>query len=150
MAYVSKGRRMMAFVDGVAIAYATNHSLSVTPSILEDRTKDDGDAPVGEFDTYAWGISTDSVVGVHDVVTTEISVVDLIDTMLAMQPVTLAFDAAMPATGSVPSTGWQQANSATDYPATTGEAWIESLSISALSTGYATSSVSFIGEGDLS
>lgn len=140
----------MAFVDGVAIAYATNHSLSITPSILEDRTKDDGDAPVGEFDTYTWNVSTDSVVGVHDVVTTEMSVVDLIDTMLAMQPVTLAFDAAMPATGVVPTTGWAQAAKDADYPATTGTAWIESISISAGSTGYATASISFSGEGDLS
>ena len=149
MGYVSKGRRMMAFVGGEAIAYATNHSLTVTPSIIEDRTKDDGDAPVGEFDTYAWGINTDSVVGVHDT-TPEKSVVELIDTMLAMEKVTLAFDAAMPATGSVPASGWAPANNPTDYPATTGEAWIESLSISAASTGYATSSVSFSGEGDLS
>lgn len=154
MAYVSKGRRLMAFVEEAgAIALATNHTLTITPSILEDRTKDDGDAPVGEFDTYTWGITTDSIVGTNDSLSEgneEASIVNLIDLMLAMEPVNVAFDAALPATGSVPAGGWQAADKANDYPAKHGKAWIESISISAGSSGYATASVSFKGEGDLS
>ena len=150
MAYVSHGRRLMAFSDGTAIAFATNHALNINAVVLEDRTKDDGDAPVGEFDNYDWGVTSDHIVGVNDPLTTEQSVVDLIDKMLALNTVDLAFDAAKPATGSVPTTGWEANGVANDYPATSGTAWIESISINAGSTGYATLSVSFKGDSDLS
>lgn len=139
----------MVFADGKAIALATNHSLSISPSILEDRTKDDGDAPVAEFDTYTWSISTDCVVGTNDI-DAEVSVVGLIDKMLAMEKVTVVFDAAIPGIGMLPSTGWAPAATDTEYPVTTGEAWIESISISAGASGYATASITFKGEGKLS
>ena len=149
MAFVSKGYKMMAFVDGEAIALATQHTLNISASLLEDRTKDDGDAAVGEFDNYSWTISADSVVGSNENVTKEQTVVELIDTMLALQKVSIVTDAATPTTGSVPESGWAAAGGAT-YPASSGEAYIESLSISAGATGFATSSVSLKGQGELS
>jgi hypothetical protein len=148
MAFVSKGYKMMAFVEGEAIALATQHTLNISASLLEDRTKDDGDAAVGEFDNYSWTISADTVVGVNENVTNEQTVVGLIDTMLALQKVAIVTDAATPTTGSVPESGWAAAGGAT-YPASSGEAYIESLSISAGATGFATSSISFKGQGDL-
>ena len=150
MAYISKGHRMMSFVDGKAIALATNHQLNITPSILEERTKDDGDAPVGEFDTYTWGVTCDSVVGTNDNVSNEQSIVDLIDQMLAMEKVGIVTDAATPTTGSVPNSGWEDVDDAKEYPASRGEAYIESISVTAPSTGNATASVSFRGQGELS
>jgi hypothetical protein len=149
MAFLSKGYKMMAFVDNEAIALATQHTLNISASVLEDRTKDDGDAAVGEFDNYSWTISADSVVGVNENVTNEQTVVGLIDTMLALQKVAIVTDAARPNTGSVPESGWEAFNSSSHYPASSGEAYIESLSISAGATGFATSSVSFKGQGDL-
>ena len=138
----------MAFVEGEAIALATQHQLSISATILEDRTKDDGDAAVGEFDSYSWTISTDAVVGANENVANEKTAVKLIDTMLALEKVDIVTDAATPTTGSVPNAGWSAAGGAT-YPASSGEAYIESLSISAGATGFATSSVSFKGQGDL-
>lgn len=149
MAYVSKGRRLMVFVDGVAVALATNHSLSISPSLLEDRTKDDGDVPVAEFDNYTWSLTTDCIIGENEDVA-EASVVSLIETMLAMDSVNLVFDAAKTAVGSVPANGWEANGKAAEYPTTSGKAWIESISISAGSTGYATASISFKGIGKLS
>ena len=139
----------MAFVDGAAIALATQHQLSISATILEDRTKDDGDAAVGEFDSYSWTLSSDSVVGTNDDVSREQTAVMLIDKMLELQKVVTVTDAATPTTGSAPESGWAAANGAT-YPASSGEAYIESLSISAGATGFATSSVSFKGQGALS
>jgi hypothetical protein len=139
---------MMAFADGEAIALATQHQLSISATILEDRTKDDGDAAVGEFDSYSWTISTDAVVGANENVAKEKTAVKLIDTMLALEKVAVVTDAATPTTGSVPESGWAAAGGAT-YPASSGEAYIESLSISAGATGFATSSISFKGQGDL-
>ena len=148
MAYVSKGRRLMVFADDKTVALATSHSLSISPSILEDRTKDDGDVPVAEFDTYTWSLTTDSVVGSNEN-DAELSIVALIDKMLELKPVELVFDAANPATGAIPVGGWSAANGE-EYPATSGKAWIESISISAGATGYATANISFKGEGKLS
>lgn len=150
MAYVSKGYKMMAFVDSKAIALATNHTLNINAEILEDRTKDDGDAPVAEFDKYTWGITTDTVVGDNENVSNEQTVIDLIDQMLTLEKVGIVTDAATPSTGSVPAEGWSEAGNANEYPASSGEAYIESLSISAGATGFATSSVSFKGQGTLS
>lgn len=140
---------MMAFVDNKAIALATNHQLSINASILEDRTKDDGDAPVAEFDKYTWGITADTVVGDNANVSNEQTVIDLIDQMLTLTKVGIVTDAATPTTGSVPAAGWTAAGD-NSYPASSGEAYIESLSISAGASGFATSSVSFKGQGTLS
>lgn len=149
MAFVSKGNKMMAFVDGDAIALATQHTLNISASLLEDRTKDDGDAAVGEFDNYSWTISADTVVGANEDVTKEQTVVELVDTMLALQKVAIVTDTATPMSGSVPGGGWAPFGRDVAYPASRGEAYIESLSISAGATGFATSSVSFKGQGDL-
>lgn len=138
---------MMAFVDDKTIALATNHTLSITANILEDRTKDDGDGPRGDFDNYTWSVSADSIVGTNEDVTGQQSIVDLIDTMLAFTKVAVATNAAVPETGSIPVSGWQEGN---NYPASSGEAYIDSLSITAGSTGHATASVSFKGQGELS
>lgn len=149
MAYINKGRRLMVFLAGQPLALATNHTLSISPSILEDRTKDDGDAPVAEFDNYTWSLTTDSIIGINDE-NVELSIVAFIEAMLAMDSVSLVFDAASPAIGSLPNSGWSPSNNAEDYPSTRGEAWIESISISSGSTGYATASITFKGKGKLS
>jgi hypothetical protein len=141
---------MMAFVDNKAIALATNHTLNINASILEDRTKDDGDAPVAEFDKYTWNVATDTVVGENDNVSDEQTVVNLIDRMLSLEKVGIVTDAATPSTGSVPTEGWGKEGIANKYPSSSGEAYIESLSISAGASGFATSSVSFKGQGELS
>lgn len=150
MATTSKGRNLMAFVDGKAIALATSHTLTISPSILEDRTKDDGDAPVAIFDSYSWNISSENIVGSNDNVTNEATVVDLIDTMLALTKVGVAMDAGKPLTGSVPEGGWTPQGLLTQYTPSVGDAYIESLSVSAGATGFATSSISFKGQGALS
>lgn len=147
MAHVKRGRNLMVFADGKAIALATNHTLTISPSILEDRTKDDGDQPVAEFDTYTWGITTDSIVGKNPI-DEELTIVALIDKMLAMQSIDVAFDTTS-TLGALPSTGWAP-DEGISYPYTTGTAWIESISISAGSTGYATANISFKGQGKLS
>lgn len=149
MAYISKGHRMMAFVDNKAIALATNHTLNINASILEERTKDDGDAPVAEFDKYTWSVTADTVVGYNANVSNEQTVIDLIDQMLTLGQVSVATDAATPATGSVPTAGWGRVGDFKEYPASYGAAYIESISVTAGASGFATSSVSFKGQGVL-
>lgn len=150
MAVTSKGRHLMSFVDNKAIALATQHTLTITPSLLEDRTKDDGDAPVAVFDNYSWGVTCDSIVGGNDNVSNEQTVVDLIDTMLSLTEVGIAMDGSTPTTGSVPEEGWTAQNSVLKYVPSIGRAYIESLSVSAGSTGFATTSISFKGQGAIS
>ena len=140
----------MSFVDGKAIALATSHTVNINPRILTDRTKDDGDAPVGDADGYDWSIRVNSIVGANEGVSNEQTIVDLIDAQLALAPVGVVTDASMPASGSVPSVGWTSAKDPTKFPAMSGEALIESISISAGESGYATASVNFKGQGELS
>ena len=140
----------MSFVDGKAIALATSHTLNINPRILTDRTKDDGDAPVGDADGYDWGVSVNSIVGTNDNVSNEKSIVDLLDAMLALRKVGVVTDASTPATGKIPNAGWSPANDDKTYPASSGEAYIESMSITAGESGYATASVNFKGQGELS
>ena len=140
----------MSFIDGKAIALATSHTLNINPRILTDRTKDDGDAPVGDADGYDWSVSVNSVVGKNDKVSNEQTIVDLLDSMLALRKVGIVTDAAKPATGKVPEAGWSPANDSTSFPASSGEAYIESLSITAGESGYATASANFKGQGELS
>lgn len=144
-----KGNKVMVFVDAVAIALATNHTLTISPSILEDRTKDDGDAPVGEFDTYTWSMSSESLFGTSES-NNEMHAMQLVDKMLELEKVQVAFDTALPTTGSVPKDGWANAGGEGGYEPSVGDAYIESLSISAGSTGFATVSASFKGQGALS
>lgn len=144
-----KGNKVMVFVDAVAIALATNHTLTISPSILEDRTKDDGDAPVGEFDTYTWSMSSESLFGTSES-NNEMHAMQLVDKMLGLEKVQVAFDAALPTTGSVPKDGWTNAGGEGGYEPRVGDAYIESLSISAGSTGFATVSATFKGQGELS
>lgn len=144
-----KGNKVMVFVDAVAIALATNHTLTISPSILEDRTKDDGDAPVGEFDTYTWSMSSESLFGTSES-NNEMHAMQLVDKMLGLEKVQVAFDAALPTTGSVPQDGWTNAGGEGGYEPRVGDAYIESLSISAGSTGFATVSATFKGQGALS
>ena len=139
---------MMAFVNNQSIALATNHTLSINPNVVEERTKDDGDAPVGDIDGYTWGITSDSVVGSSSGV--EQTYQSLITMMLGKSKVGIVTDAATPATGAVPTTGWKESSNASDYPESRGEAYIESITITAGSSGSATMSVSFKGQGELS
>lgn len=142
----TKGNKLMLFVDSTTdmkpVALATNHTLTVNPSILTDRTKDDGNAPVGEFEYYDWGMSADSIVGYNEGVLNEQTIVDILDLALGMSTVYAATDAALPASGG----GWSFEDG-DQY--NTGVGIIESVSISAGSTGYATASVSVKGSGSL-
>lgn len=149
MSNVSKGSKAAVFVDDKAIALATNHTVTVNANITEQRTKDDGEFTKSEADGYTWGMSSDNVIGKNENVTNEQTIVDLIDTWLAMRKVTVATDAVLPTTGRVPDSGWEPSGDGSKFPVSTGEAYIESISISAGPNGYATSSVSFKGQGEL-
>lgn len=139
---------MMAFVNSQPIALATNHTLNINPNVVEERTKDDGDAPVSDIDGYTWGVTSDSIVGTSEGANQTYHT--LVTMIMSKSKVSLVTDAATPATGSVPSTGWQESSSANDYPESRGQAYIESITITAGSSGSATMSISFKGQGELS
>lgn len=142
---------MMVLWDSAAIALTTNHTLTVTPNILSERTKDDADAPAGDMDGYSWGMTSDSVVGTNDNVgSNERSIIQLAAKMLELSKLAVVSDAITPRTGGVPNTGWKESTDKTVYPESRGAAYIESLSITAGASGYASASVSFKGEGELS
>lgn len=143
----------MAFADGKAVALATSHTLTISPSITTERTKDDAVGPVGEFDYAEWSVSCDSVMGENDGVSNEQTYETLLALQLAGTEVTLVFDAVGSAVeaGQVPATGWTKGTDQTDnFAGTTGKAIVSSVNISAGSAGKATVSVTFTGVGVIS
>ena len=136
----------MSFVNGKAIALATEHVLTMSANILEERTKNDGANPMGVADGYTWGVSCNSLVGFHENGNVEASIVDLAKEMLGLRQVDLVFDSVANPGGASPSIGFKPSGGV-DYNAKSGKAWIESLNITAGPTGYASASVSFKGEG---
>ena len=155
MSYEKRGKGLMVFVDGAAIAYTTNHTLSINAQITEDsRTKDEALGPAGDFDHNEWDVSVDSIMGVG----TGENYSTLIAKMLAQQydddddeACELVFDAVDPtlAAGAVPTGGWEAGETAAVYPATTGTAYIDELSFTAGESGYATMSAKFMGVSEI-
>lgn len=142
---------MMVMIGTHPIALATNHTVSINPNVISERTKDDGDGPIGEVDGYTWSMTADSIVGTNNGVErgAEVSIAAVLGTMIQLYSVTVVSDAATPETGSVPSTGWTPAKNQS-FPSMSGVAHIESVSVSAGSSGHATASVTFRGKGELS
>lgn len=147
MSYISKGKRMMLFVNDHPVAFATNNTLTITPSIIEERTKDDGDGAVGDFDGYTWSMSVESLVGNNS---PGQSMASIVNNMVYLGKSRVVTDAATPATGAHPADGWAQGANVNNYPYSSGEAYTESLTISAGVSGSATMSVTFRGIGELS
>lgn len=146
----------MAFVDDVAVAYATDHTLNINTQISTDAiTKDEALGAGGDFDHNEWEVDCNSIMGVG----TGENYTTLVAKMLAQQwdddeseVLELVFDAVDPdtAAGAVPAGGWAAGGDAAVFPASTGDAYIEELSFSAGESGYATMSAKFIGAGTLS
>lgn len=156
MAYEQRGKGVMAFVDDKAIAYATDHTLSINTQISTDgQTKDEALGAYGDFDRNEWEVDCNSVMGVGS----GENYTTLVAKMLGQQwddddseVLEMVFDAVDPGEveDAVPAGGWAAGADTSFFPASTGDAYIEELSFSAGSEGYATMSAKFIGVGTLS
>ncbi len=149
----TKGKNIMMFLDGTALALATNHTLNINPQIDETATKDDALGPAGDIDIVDWDVSADSVVGANADVSNELTYEELIAAQLSCAAVLgVVMDAVPDAVQdeAVPAAGWSGGNVAASYPKRSGQAMISEIAIEASDEGFATMNVQLAGTGPLS
>lgn len=140
----------MLFVGGKSIAYATNHTLSISADTKETSTKDSGGLwQTSEVGMLSWSCSSENLVGDP---MAGIGYQELFDMMVNRKPVTGVFalegnstDYAEGKLGAAPTAGWT-AKAGDGY---TGQMLITSLEKNAPNNENVTMKVDFTGVGEL-
>lgn len=147
---ITKGGDLMLFVGGKSIAYATNHSLSISADTKETSTKDSGGLwQTSEVGMLSWSCSSENLIGDPKA---GIGYDELFQMMVARQPITGVFalegnstNYAAGKLNAAPTAGWTpKANDG--Y---TGQMIITSLEKNAPNGDNATIKVDFTGVGAL-
>lgn len=141
---IIKGSKLMVFVKGAPIAFATSHSLSMTTNTTEISTKDHGDFPAVLAQNITWELTTENLYS-------DTGSQTLFDAMLNMKPVTVAFVSSSyeNATAEPGIVDPQSGSWTADSTIASGKALITSLSINAAAGDNATLSATFTGVGAL-
>ena len=144
---IMKGSKLMVFLNGTPIGFATSHSLSMTTNTSEISTKDHGDFPSVIAQNISWEVTAENLYSSAGEST-------YMTAMKTLQPVTIVFAEASNYSNS-------QAQGATPMDSTNGAEWtvgtkiaegnalITSFSINAPAGDNATMSVTFTGQGEL-
>lgn len=147
---VIKGSDLMLFVGGKSIAYATNHTLTISADTKETSSKDSGGKwQTSEVGVLSWSCSSENLCADTDA---GISFDELFEYMVARQPITGVFALEGNSTNldggkldAVPDSGWT-AKSGDGY---TGQMIITNLEKNAPNGENATLKVDFTGVGAL-
>lgn len=147
---VTKGGDLMLFVNGKSIAFATNHTLSISADTKETSTKDSGGLwQTSEVGMLSWSCSSENLMGNP---MAGIGYDELFAMMIARKPITGVFalegdsaDFAEGKLGAAPTNGWSS-KSGDGY---TGQMVITSLEKNAPNGENATLKVDFQGVGEL-
>ena len=139
-----KGGDLMVFVDGVSVAYATSHTLSVTAETSDVSNKDEGagDWRSSEVNILSWQCTTENLYS-EDGEGKNFD--DLFGLMVAKTEVTLVFAKKSSTATEVTTGGWTPTT-----PKKTGKAIITSLEANAPNGENATFTCTFTGVGELS
>lgn len=143
---IIKGSKLMVFLGGSAIAFATSHSLSLTLNTSEVSTKDHGDSPAIVPQSISWDMTTENLYSGGGETA-------LFNAMKNMTPVDVSFVSSNYSNTSAQKgiVGVQGAQdwTAEGDPIASGKAYITSLSINAPAGDNATLSATFTGNGAL-
>lgn len=147
---ITKGGDLMLFVGGKSIAYATNHTLSISADTKETSTKDSGGLwQTSEVGMLSWSCSSENLIGDP---MAGIGYDELFQMMVARKPITGIFALEGNSTdfqegklGAAPANGWT-AKASDGY---TGQMVITSLEKNAPNGENATLKVDFQGVGEL-
>lgn len=139
-----EGGDLMLFYDGKSIAYATNHTLSISGETQDTSNKDEGGGGWAseEVSILSWTVSSDNLYS-EDGEGNNFE--DLFDLMVAKQPITAVFAKKAESAVDVPTGGWTP-KSNSGY---TGQVVITSLELNAPNGEKATYTVQFNGVGAL-
>ena len=146
---VIKGSDLMLFVEGKSIAYATNHTLTISADTKETSSKDSGGKwQTSEVGILSWTCSSENLYADTDA---GIDFDKLFEYMVARQPISGVFglEGSSPYNGDkldeVPESGWIPKNGY-GY---TGQMIITNLEQNAPNGENATIKVDFTGVGAL-
>lgn len=147
---ITKGGDLMLFVGGKSIAYATNHTLSISADTKETSTKDSGGLwQTSEVGMLSWSCSSENLIGDP---MAGIGYDELFQMMVARKPITGVFGLEGDSAnfeegklGAAPTAGWT-AKANDGY---TGQMIITSLEKNAPNGENATLKVDFTGVGEL-
>ena len=134
----------MLFMGGDALAYAKNHTLTITGNTIDISSKDHGYWGASEIGNLTWEVQTENLY-------TEDNYDDLYDAMVAKTPVDIVFAQA----NNYNENGLKAVGGSVDsWTASTtsgrkGKAVITSLTINANTGENATYSATFTGSGPL-
>ena len=139
-----KGDALMLFMGGDALAYAKNHTLTITGNTIDISSKDHGYWGASEVGNWTWEVQTENLY-------TEDNYDTLFDAMVAKTPVDIVFAQAQnynenglkAVGGSVDS--WNDSTTS----GRKGKAVITSLTVNANTGENATCSATFTGSGPL-
>lgn len=142
MANIIKGNDLMLFnEEGKSLAFATNHTLSISADAVDTSSKDHGIWGANEVNKITWEITSENLY-------TENSYDELMEKMLARKPITVYF-------GTKKETDPEKTVADGDYPnwtgskGYTGKVLITSLTANANNGENATYSATFTGTGKL-
>jgi len=138
-----KGGTMMAFVNGKSIACATSHTRTVTMETKETSSKDSGGVwGTSEAGILSWSARSENISSTGEA---GLTYDDLVDLMIAREPITLVMGPKKETAAEVPDTGWTPA----DGKGRTGEAFITNVEENLPNGDNATFTVDFTGTGPL-
>lgn len=149
MRKVLKGKDFMVFVDGKAVALATNHQLTLNIDTTSTASKDSGLWDESEVTGFNWEASSESLGAPDEGTPVDISYETLMDKALAAEKVPII--AGIPKNqdiNGVPEEGW----TAPDGSTTTyykGEAIITKVDLKGQNGDNMTVSATFKGVGKL-
>lgn len=145
-----KGKALMLRVGGKTIALATSCSVTITTQIIDNRTKDDANGPVGEFDFVDWSAISENVLGANEGVTAEMVYDELLSAQVTGTKLEVSMCLVLDPNGAIPTEGWQKDSTNNKvFKPYGGLALIESIALNAPATGEATVSVNFKAVGPL-
>lgn len=136
-----KGGDMMLFVEGVSIAYATSHTLTINADTTDTSNKDEGGGGwrSEEVNILSWEASTENLMSDDGA---GLGYDALVGYMVAKQPIDAVFGQKSSNATEVPSGGW----TGSGY---SGKVLITNIEINATNGETATFTATFTGVGAL-
>ncbi|RHJ76222.1 phage tail protein [Parabacteroides sp. AM08-6] len=142
---VIKGKDLMIFVSGKAIALATSCNIDLTATTEDAASKDSGGWDDPEVTGYGWSGGSENICGADEDASQDITYDELLEQCMSGEPVDIKF--GIPANANnegVPDGGWLVPSKGYS-----GKAIIESVKITAANKQNGTVSVSLKGKGKL-
>lgn len=140
-----KGKNLMLFVGGKALALATSCGIDLTANTEDAASKDSGGWDDPEITGWAWSASSDNLCSADEADSVDVTYTNLVDLWMAGEPVDLKFGIAKNASDvEVPPAGWEAPDKGYS-----GKAIIDSVKITAANKQNATITVSLKGKGAL-